>query len=121
MSFPGNDDSIRSIRLFVRLVGQACEEGYKKWQSSIRETQSESVSYLKKKSFSNSDDKVVKSAGSSSVVQVFRSRKLVAAGTAEDVEIAMELDKEESSTKANETSVSADKSKQTTTTTKDQK
>ena len=92
-SMPGNDDSISSIQFFVNQIGEACEKGYKKWQEAVRErkaTQKET----EKQSDSAEKPGVVQSAGSASVVQVFKSRKLVAAGTAEDVEIAMELESE---------------------------
>ena len=90
-SIPGNDDSIASIRFFVEQVGQACERGYKTWQNKVREKKSKEDA---PHDSAPEDEKVVQSAGSSSVVQVFKSRKLVAAGTAEDVEIAMEVERE---------------------------
>lgn len=90
-SIPGNDDSMCSIRFFVNQVGEACERGYKRWQSKVRD---QKIKKDKTPENSLSKEKVIQSAGSSSVVQVFKSRKLVAAGTAEDVEIAMELENE---------------------------
>ena len=101
---PGNDDSIHSIQFFIQQVGEACERGSKRYQELARDQESQSKEKTQKDSDS-SDPVVVKSADASNVVQVFRNRKLVAVGTAEDVEIEMELDhKEESGTSNNESS-----------------
>ena len=50
---------------------------------------------------------VVQNTGAVGVVQVFRSRKLVAVGTAEDVEIAMEIEKESTPEKTEENKTSS--------------
>ncbi len=99
---PGNDDSIRSIQFFVEQVGTACDRGYQKWQSKTRDQEVKEPAQQQSK---NTSKDIVQNAGASGVVQVFRSRKLVAVGTAEDVEIAMEIEKEstpESSEKTEE-------------------
>ena len=102
---PGNDDSIRSIQFFVEQVGKACDQGYKKWQSKTRTQESkEPVQQQSKDSSKN----IVQNAGASGVVQVFRSRKLVAVGTAEDVEIAMEIEKEITPEKTEESKPSSE-------------
>ena len=88
---PGNDDSIRSIQFFIEQVGAACDRGHKKWLSKTRGQETKEPAQQQNK---NASKNVVQSAGASGVVQVFRSRKLVAVGTAEDVEIAMEIEKE---------------------------
>ncbi len=92
---PGNDDSIRSIQFFIQQVGEACERGLKRWKQKVRSAVDDRPSDSKKEQDVNKE--VVQSAGAPGVVQVFRSRKLVAAGTAEDVEIAMELEQAEKS------------------------
>ena len=81
----GNDDSIRSIRFFCELAGQAAEKGSVLWQKKLRENKE----ILKKKQETSGE-----SSGHAQpdVISVNRNRKLVAAGTAEDVEIEMELE-----------------------------
>ena len=103
---PGNDDSIRSIQFFVEQVGKACEQGYKKWQSKARRNQ-ESKEPVQQQSKDSKKD-IVQNTGASGVVQVFRSRKLVAVGTAEDVEIAMEIEKESTPEKTEESKPSSE-------------
>ncbi len=102
---PGNDDSIHSIQYFIQQVGEACEKGLTRYQTRVRDQQEAQVKESKKDSV-NSDSVVVQSADASNVVQVFRNRKLVAVGTAEDVEIEMELDSEDSSPSGNDESSS---------------
>ena len=91
---PGNDDSIRSIQFFIQQVGLACENGRQKWKQKLRDSKPEGAS--KDKKTERADREVARNPGAP-VVQVFRSRKLVAAGTAEDVEIKMELEQAEQS------------------------
>lgn len=94
---PGNDDSIRSIQFFIGQIGQACERGQKKWQEKLRtqETSRSSSQKTQKDSSQNRNRPHHSSSKDSPGVQVYRSRKLVAAGTAEDVEIAMELEQDQ--------------------------
>ncbi len=92
---PGNDDATRSIEFFVNLIKEACLKGQKKWTEKVRQknpsVEKENLSpktlpsYLEKKGR--------KTDQGPTVVKVFKakSRKMVAAGTAEDVEISMEL------------------------------
>ena len=93
-AIPGNDDSIRSIQFFIQQVGSACERGLQKWKQKLRESKPESTS--KDKTTERVEKEAARSPGTP-VVQVFKSRKLVAAGTAEDVEIKMELEQAEKS------------------------
>ena len=102
---PGNDDSIHSIQFFIEQVGEACERGLVRYQTLIRD-QNEVENKETQKDSKGSDSTVVQSADASNVVQVFRNRKLVAVGTAEDVEIEMELDHEGSTTNENDESSS---------------
>ena len=94
---PGNDDATRSIEFFVNLITEACKKGQKKWTEKIRtqehiaekEAQGEGAfkgKFGKKSSVNTEGPTVVK------VFKGVRERKLVAAGTADDVEISMELD-----------------------------
>ena len=92
---PGNDDSMRAIQFFVNKAGEACERGLKKWQSQVRGEDSGGKAKPRRDSTKKSEiNQEVVQSSSAGVVQVFRSRKLVAAGTADDVEIAMEVEKE---------------------------
>lgn len=107
---PGNDDAIRSIKLFANLIADSYIEGSKLWDQKVR-TMTDKQSDLEKeekplaakeeapkrraprsgaaKPQEAAADK--KSAGPT-VVKVQKARKLVAAGTAEDVEIQAELE-----------------------------
>ncbi len=103
---PGNDDSIRSIQFFVEQAGMACDRGLQKHQAKTREQ--DTTAAIQQKNKKTSKD-VVQNTSASGVVQVFRSRKLVAVGTAEDVEIAMEIEKENTSEKTEENKTSSAK------------
>jgi len=93
---PGNDVATRSIVFFVKLVNQACCAGQKKWAQQLRQNagkeskeQSASASTL-----SGSFRMGQGEQSGPTVVKVFKAkeRKLVAVGTADDVEISMELE-----------------------------
>ena len=82
---PANDDSARSIKFFTRLAGTACKKGWDKWEKSLRETQA----------IQQKKDKLLnKTEQGPQVVSLNKNRKLVAAGTAEDMEIKMEIESE---------------------------
>jgi small subunit ribosomal protein S2 len=103
---PGNDDAIRSIKLFANLVADAYLEGAQAWEQKIR-TQTDKQSDVEKEkaaapaeaparrgrgpaaAAAASADK--KPAGPT-IVKATKTRKLVAAGLADDVEIAQELE-----------------------------
>lgn len=102
---PGNDDAIRSIKLFTNLVADAYMEGSKLWEQKIR-TQTDKGSDLAREKGDIVDSpakKVAARAGGKpapaqavekagpTVVKANKTRKLVAAGTAELVEIEAEL------------------------------
>lgn len=108
---PGNDDAIRSIKLFTNLIADSFMEGAKVWSEKVRSQTNKSEEPTEKDETQQQPEKsrgrgprggrgVDKTAAAAnaapaagpSVVKVSRGRKLVAAGTAEDVEIAMELD-----------------------------
>lgn len=84
---PGNDDAVQSIQLFSNLASEACQKGRAKWEKSLRESQAT----MDTTQVASTETSSQKEEGPA-VVTVSRSRKLVAAGTAEDVEIKLELD-----------------------------
>lgn len=83
---PANDDSLRCIQYFLQIAGESCKKGWKKWEKDMRREQ-------QKKDEGQRD-----SSAGPQVVSLNKGRQLVAVGTAEDVEIEMEL-KEESNKK----------------------
>ncbi len=87
---PGNDDAIRSITLFTNLITDAFMEGAKEWEQKAR-SRSDKESDAREKAAPRAA--APKEAGPS--VSRKPKRKLVAAGTADDVEIALELDNKE--------------------------
>jgi small subunit ribosomal protein S2 len=104
---PGNDDAIRSIKLFANLIADAFIEGQKQWQETVRASGGEKAESSQQEEQAPQRDQRPRRptprggpqpvgdapASGPSVVKVSKAnRKLVAAGTAEDVEIAMELD-----------------------------
>ncbi len=106
---PGNDDAIRSIKLFSNLVADAYLEGAKEYQAKLR-TQTDKGSDLAAEKGDKEAaperrsrtpgkggkpapaQEAPKKAEGPSVVKVAKQRKLVAAGMAEVVEIQAELE-----------------------------
>lgn len=91
---PGNDDAIRSIKLFANLVADAFIEGSKKYTETVRASGDKPEARparTEERPQRGAPAKEAPAAGPS-VVKVNKGRKLVAAGTAEDVEIAMEVE-----------------------------
>ncbi|MEK6774217.1 MAG: 30S ribosomal protein S2 [Bdellovibrionota bacterium] len=101
---PGNDDAIRSIKLFANLVADSYIEGAKLWDQKVR-SMSDKESDVEKEEKPVAKEEAPKRratrAGGKAdgekrpeptVVKVQKARKLVAAGTAEDVEIQAELE-----------------------------
>ncbi|MGE0763951.1 MAG: 30S ribosomal protein S2 [Bdellovibrionales bacterium] len=104
---PGNDDAIRSIKLFTNLVAESFMEGHQQWSEKVRSQsnkQSEAAEVAPAPEAAKRGERPARGRGAAaaaakeekaagpSVVKFARGRKLVAAGTAEDVEIAMELE-----------------------------
>lgn len=87
---PGNDDAIRSIKLFANMVAEAYLEGAKEFSEARRE-EAPPVKEERPQRKERKETEAAAPAGPA-VVKVSKARKLVAAGTADDVEIAMELD-----------------------------
>jgi small subunit ribosomal protein S2 len=113
---PGNDDAIRSIKLFANLVAEAYNEGKVSYEQKMRaNTDKDSDLAREKDAMANAapeskradrrpgagparGDKPAAAPGAGpSVIKAAKTRKLVAAGTADEVEIAQEL--EEAATK----------------------
>ena len=103
---PGNDDAIRSIKLFANLVADAYIEGAKEYQVKLR-TQTDKGSDVEKDESAAAPERKgraprgakpaaqaeqPKKAAGPEVVKVTKARKLVAAGMAEKIEIEAELE-----------------------------
>ncbi|MEK2647186.1 30S ribosomal protein S2 [Bdellovibrio sp. BCCA] len=107
-AIPGNDDAIRSIKLFANLVAEAYLEGSKTWEQKLR-TMTDKQSDVAKEAKAEGKEEAPKRRGAPkagakeapkkgagpAVVKATKSRKLVAAGTAEEVEIQAELENKE--------------------------
>jgi small subunit ribosomal protein S2 len=99
---PGNDDAIRSIKLFANLIAEAFLEGSKKWQEKVRASGGDRKEReMPAPGRVDASERGAARRGAASqteappvtvVTKVNKGRKLVAAGTAEDVEILMEVE-----------------------------
>jgi small subunit ribosomal protein S2 len=105
---PGNDDAIRSIKLFANLVAEAYLEGAQIYEQKMRQQTDKASDLEKEKRGEVAEEKPraaraaagEKKTAGPAVVKAAKTRKLVAAGTADDFEIAQEL--EEGGAKADE-------------------
>ena len=89
---PGNDDAIRSIKLFCGLVADAYIAGAKKWEQKLRsQTDKKSDGAAEKKVVAQKDTTPASTTGPT-VVKANKGRKLVAAGTADEIEIMQEIE-----------------------------
>lgn len=106
---PGNDDAIRSIKLFANLVADAYMEGAQAYEQKLRERTDKASDLEKEKA---GDEAPVERPGrrprtpggvaaaqagdkkpaGPTVVKAAKTRKLVAAGLADEVEIQQELE-----------------------------
>lgn len=92
---PGNDDAIRAIKLFCDLVAESFISGSQRWEETLRERQvKEEVEAVELKPRAETHPTKSSPTGGPDVVKVTR-RRLVAAGTADDFEIAEELNRGE--------------------------
>ncbi len=90
---PGNDDAIKSIKLFCDVVSKAYSEGADKWEVELKEQLSKKKEEdTTEKAFTKSGAKDTEAQGGPAVIKMTK-RKLVAAGTAEIVEIEQEVEK----------------------------
>lgn len=102
---PGNDDAIRSIKLFANLMADSFNEGAKLWNEEVKkrgDTGEKEAAPVEKQERAarprrgKKEETETPVAAGPTVVKVSKGpRKLVAAGTADEVEIAMELDSSE--------------------------
>lgn len=107
---PGNDDAIRSIKLFANLVADSYIEGAREYEQKLRSSSDKQSDVAKDAAPSKDEPRrrapargaapaaagktdAKKSDGPTVVKAATKSRKLVAAGLAEDVEIQAELEK----------------------------
>lgn len=106
---PGNDDAIRSIKLFANLVAEAFIEGSKEWDQKAR-TMTDKQSDVEKEAAPAKEEaprrrnargagagrtdakKPAAASAGPAIVKATKARKLVAAGTADEVEIQAELE-----------------------------
>ena len=130
---PGNDDAIRSIKLFAGLIADAYVEGAKEWTDNVREQGGKPQAAddargpmraerpRRERGAGDAAAAAPGAAGGPAVVKINKGRKLVAAGTAEDVEIQMELENgappEDANTESSETADAATDATETTDTT----
>ena len=91
---PGNDDAIRSIKLFANLMADAYLEGEKEWQVRKAAEADKAAEEEKKAEKDRKAEAATQDDGGPSVVKMTK-RKLVAAGTADEKEIELELDEQQ--------------------------
>ncbi len=114
---PGNDDAIRSIKLFTNMIADSFIEGAKIWEQRLRSS-SDKQSDTAEKAMKTEDKAEapmkrrgapapaaaaagrggktpVEKKAEPAIVKVTKARKLVAAGTADEVEIQAELENSE--------------------------
>jgi len=106
---PGNDDAIRSIRLFANMVAEAFLEGAKEWQMKLRSKTDKEVDIEDQKKAKAQPAQ--KTESGPAIVKVAKARKLVAAGLADEVEIAMEIESEETTEEVDESDNTTGKEK----------
>lgn len=94
---PGNDDAIRSIKLFSNMVADAFLEGRKDWEIK-RRSLAEDEKKAAETAAEESSQKSATQTDGPAVVKVSKGRKLVAAGLAEETEIQAEVEAEISET-----------------------
>ncbi len=102
---PGNDDAIRSIKLFTQMVSDSYKEGAKIFEEKLRSStdkDSDTAKEAKPERRPGRGDGT-KAAGPGPAVVKMSKRKLVAAGTAEDVEISAELEQKPDTEETSET------------------
>ena len=101
---PGNDDAIRSIKLFANLIAESYLEGATLWQEKLRSqsdkqqaepAEAPAPAPISRRRGAPGPDKNAAPAGGPAVIKVNKALKLVAAGMADDVEIALELEQQE--------------------------
>jgi small subunit ribosomal protein S2 len=113
---PGNDDAIRSIKLFANMVADAFNEGAAQWQEEMKKQVETASPEKEERDEHKSKAKQQPTEPGPAVFKFSKGRKLVAAGTADEVEIEMELESGEQTTETEEVETDAAESTETTTT-----
>jgi small subunit ribosomal protein S2 len=90
---PGNDDAIKSIKLFCDMISKAYQEGAEKWETELKEQLAKKKEEDKTEKPAASESKSKEDTSGGPAVIKMTKRKLVAAGTAEIVEIEQEVEK----------------------------
>lgn len=104
---PGNDDAIRSIKLFCNLIADAYLAGAKKWEQKLR-TQTDKQSDVEAEQKEKTKKETPQTTTGPAVVKATKGRKLVAAGTADEIEIMQEVEASASDSDGPEKVVVAD-------------
>lgn len=89
---PGNDDAIRSIKLFADMVADSFLAGQKLWEEKRRSMVDKDKEEAKAAQEAMTSKPATGDSSGPAIVKVSKGRKLVAAGMAEEAEIEMELD-----------------------------
>ncbi len=105
---PGNDDAIRSIKLFAGLIADSYNEGAKEYQATLRSNvdkgdepaiaprgAKDEAPRRRGAARPEPTAKIEEKKAGPAIVKASKTRKLVAAGTADDVEIQQELEEGE--------------------------
>lgn len=101
---PGNDDAIRSIKLFSNLIAESYLEGAKEYDAKLRtqtdkasdvKTEEKEAHVEKRRARPGRREEKPAAAAGPQVVKVQKQRKLVAAGLAEKIEIEAELENQD--------------------------
>lgn len=92
---PGNDDAIRSIKLFANMVADAFLEGQKEWEVKRRALAEQAKEEAEQAKEEAATAAKANAGDGPAVVKVSKGRKLVAAGMAEETEIAAEVEAEQ--------------------------
>jgi small subunit ribosomal protein S2 len=113
---PGNDDAIRSIKLFSEMIADAYIAGAKKYEQVLRTRTDKQSDVEKEQKEAAPAAKTAQKRGGKkeaaeaparpagpNIVKASKGRKLVAAGTADDIEILAEVEQEISTTETTET------------------
>ncbi len=89
---PGNDDAIRSIKLFCNLIADAYQKGAKKWEQKLRSQSDKQSDVEAEKKETEKKEAQPQTTTGPAVVKATKGRKLVAAGTADEIEIMQEVE-----------------------------
>lgn len=103
---PGNDDAIRSIKLFAGLIADSYNEGAKEYQATLRTNVDKGDEPViaargakdeapRRRGAARPEPVAAEKKAGPTIVKASKTRKLVAAGTADDVEIQQELEEGE--------------------------